>query len=156
MMLAKIGVRPRRHKSEPQLAALIDVLTIIVLFLVVGSVMDTSSIHLFENARLPKSMGKETLENAPQVSINDGKIWFQASQQKYDLNLLAGSNENLEIQKFQDELQLILKGRSADQKPVVQLVTDRDTSYQTIFSAVQILRQSGVESVLFVAEGAAK
>jgi hypothetical protein len=63
---------PKRQKKPPlelQLTAMIDVFSMIVIFLIFGTVFGAADITVPAGMRIPQSISKEGLEAAPKVMI---------------------------------------------------------------------------------------
>ena len=145
-----------RQRPEPQLAALIDVLAILIIFLVAGTVMGTSSLQIPENLKLPKSLSREALETAASVAITNDRILFSYRNQGYDLTQVLSPAANQEQERFRTNLSAYLADTKTNVINYVQLIADQATPYSRIYDVVSFLRKSGIESVMFISQVAEK
>lgn len=149
--------RPRRREVERiQLTPLIDVFTLLIIFLIVGTVFAKSDIVIPKGLGLPLSMSKEGMDSAPRLVIQEDEVLLSfLNDKKVRLDVFRGhgaETEGLgqEVSRYVQEL----KPQAKSSGVLVNLVCDRATPYKDVYAVVEKLRIWGIESVLFVAEGA--
>lgn len=138
-----------------QLAPMIDIFTLVIVFLLKGTVLSETVISNPESVQLAKSDSQETTELAAEVYIKPDHVEFKMI------------NENVPLQVFQNEVldlndQMLIKlkkfiddnGKIAGNTlKQVNVVADYKTNYKTIFHVVRMLRLAGFQAMLFIAEG---
>ncbi len=155
----KFGKTHRHEPHEPQLATMIDVFSILIIFLIAGTAMDSSILQIPSDIKLPATISDDTIINAPQITIQGETIWFSVTKQKYPLNLF--SEANMGTQEFLDlknvltqalaenskQSNAIIKNESAD---YLNLVAEKSTPYKDIFLVVKNLKDIGFKNIVFV------
>jgi biopolymer transport protein ExbD len=142
----------RRHPPEPQLAALIDVLSILILFLVAGTVFGQSSVELFQDIILPISQSKENVNAGPQVSVSKASVTDAFLKRPVPIESYINEDQNLQQElnsavKAYMEAPVALEGGN-----LLNVVADKNLSYRNVFKVIKMYRQAGIKSVLFISE----
>jgi biopolymer transport protein ExbD len=150
---------PKRHRKGPlelQLTAMIDVFSMIVIFLIFGTVFGAADIVIPSGMQIPKSLSKEGIESAPRIAILNNQVSFSLNDSTVPLSEFRSyeSRENL-VRKLTQSASAYLEKQKEAKKPVspLNLVADQSTSYQDIFDVVVVFRRIGFNSILFVAMG---
>jgi biopolymer transport protein ExbD len=142
--------KPKRHDiQEPQLATMIDVFSMLIIFLIAGTVMGVSSIVLPNGLTVPKSISKEAMLTAPQMTVTPEGVTLGFSQDVYPLAAFESGGADLD--RFKDSVRTYLatqKGKA--DVGLVNLVADKSVTYKKIFGIVRASREAGFSSVLFV------
>ncbi len=150
-------IRRRKDPVQPQLTALIDVFSIIIIFLVAGTVFGTSSIILPKSLTLPKSFGKESIVSAPQLSISKDRVSTTLSDKVYPMEIFSGKIENdPRLNDLKAEIKIFIANLRPEAKNagiLLNVVADRDLPYQMLFDVISVYRANGFQSLLFIAEG---
>jgi len=148
----------RRSQSEPQLAAMIDVFSILIIFLIAGTVMGTTSIALPEGLQPPKSRSNETPTTAPQLTVYDDQVTLGFVDKRFPLQAFLVENSNeAEIERFRSEVKkFLIENDGRPEAEAINFVTDRATPYRSIFEVVKRVREAGFKSILFVSKAQAK
>lgn len=166
MITSLVPKRKHRHVLDLQLTAMIDIFSLIVIFLIKGTVFGVSDLPMDPTIKLPESRSKESLETAPQVQIIGDRVFFSgdstASRSSgVDVNDLAragttpeGPRERLgaEIKDFISRLTPEARGSGV----LLSVIADRTTPYSKVFQVVRFFRESGFDSILFVAAAEAE
>jgi biopolymer transport protein ExbD len=146
----------RREGLELQLTAMIDIFTLIVIFLIKATVFATSDMVLPDQMKLPKSMSKEQVESAPQVLI--GKEDVQVSIVNGAIPLrdfkVARDEEASSVKTLRDALKAYVDKIPAETKAVgvlLNVMADKESPYADVFDVVRVFRESGFETLLFIA-----
>ena len=138
----------RHEPQEPQLAAMIDVFSILIIFLIAGTVMGTSSITLPDGLKLPDSLAKETLDTAPQITLSSESATLSFDEKPYRLSdLRSGGTEK---SRFVGAVRTHLGANSKKPLKAINLVADRHLPYSTVFEATKMVREAGFESIYFI------
>lgn len=137
------------------LTSLIDICAILIIFLVMGTVIGQEEVTVPPEFKFPKSLNKEILENAPQVIIFNDEIEFKFLNKKFPINTFRGKDPreakkiSAEVKQYIETIPVKVRGAGI----LLNLVADRHIPYSIIYDLSKFLRQSGFQSILFVAEG---
>jgi biopolymer transport protein ExbD len=145
----------KRHVDQLQLTSMIDIFTLIIVFLMKGTVIGGSSVDFPKDMRAPTSMSKEGLETSPQVVIFNNEVEFKMINLKISIEQLKQGN-SVDYQKTMKSLSEYLVGLSGENKNLmsqINILADGQSPYANIFSVVKILRIAGYTSMLFIAHG---
>jgi biopolymer transport protein ExbD len=147
----------RKRPLTLQLTTMIDVFTLIIIFLMMSTVLSNVSIIIPSGMKQAKSVSKEAMETAPQVVIDKDKVLFPTLKQEFPLRFFLDQNP-AELATLKTLVTEYIKNAANDSKNSVvniNVVADAATPYKIVFNVVKVLRQSGFQSVLFIAEGEA-
>lgn len=149
--------RRRRAPLNLPLTAMIDIFSLIVIFLIKGTVFGVADVST-ANVKLPISVSKETVESAPQVLIAQDKVRVSALQKDYPLSLFkpenAGSAEAASLKKELADYIAKITPEAKSSGVLLNVVADRSESYEHVFDAIRLFRESGFQTLLFIATGA--
>ena len=145
----------RRFPLRLQLAPMIDIFVLIIVFLLKSTIVADVSIVFPREMHPPMSKSKEALETFPEVVVTETQIIVSMIGETLDIS-------NLE--KLSDDKVAELKGKvdyyakTKDEKVrsaaiQVNLITYRGNNYRNVFTSVKFLRRIGFQSVAFIAEG---
>ena len=142
----------QHEPPELPITAMIDVFSMIVIFLLLGGAFGSSDIKIPKGTVLAKSVTEEAAIAAPQVHWTEGGLDAEFVSSKLDEAVLReGGGEVYE--SFKNKLKTYLGAMPAhvrtSQKPV-NLVADAGTPYETVFRVIKLLREAGFENVLLV------
>jgi biopolymer transport protein ExbD len=157
--------RKRRNPLELQLTTLIDIFTLIVIFLVMGTVFGAADMSVPKDMRVPRSFGKESVESAPQVVINQNEVTVVALAKEFQ-----DQAKPIPLSEFRrgsgvatpalEPLKKLLKDHIAKlpneikkQGTLLNVIADRDAKYPDVFEVIRVFREAGFETLLFVAMG---
>lgn len=134
---------------------MIDICAILIIFLVMGTVIGQEDIIIPQGLKFPKSSNKEILENAPQVIIFNNEVEIKFLGQKVPLHVIQSDNEAQKKALVQSIKKYIedIPGKVKTSGILLNLVADGHVPYDIIFDASKFFRESGFQSILFVAEG---
>ena len=148
--------KPKKGPVELQLTALIDVFSMIVIFLILGGVMGATDIVVPDSMKVPKSKSKEGIESAPGITIEANQVKFSLSPEPIPLQSFAseGGRERL-IHDLGEMAGTYLKKQKEAKSPVtaINVIADQNTPYRNLFDVILVFRKLGFTSVLFVATG---
>ncbi len=145
----------RRYPLQLQLAPMIDIFVLIIVFLLKSTIVADVSIVFPGEMHPPMSKSKESLETFPEVVITETDVVVSMIGETLSLN---------DLEKIPAEKMIELKSKvdnyvkSKDEKVRssamhVNLITYRGNNYKNVFSSVKFLRKIGFQSVAFIAEG---
>lgn len=138
-----------------QLAPLIDIFTLIIVFLLMSTVLGGVSIVFPPSMKSAKSVSTESVEAAPQVVINQQEVHIPILNRVIPLSVFKKQDPS-ELQALKSQVEAYIKNVDNESKGSVvnvNLLADAATPYSDVFDVVKALRKSGFQSVLFIAEG---
>lgn len=134
---------------------LIDICSLIIIFLILGTVFGESSVGIPKSVDVPTSISKESVENAPSVAIEESKVTTTFEIPPVELKDLL--NEKSEARKVYVKAlkDFVAKVPAKDRQSglLLNVIADRRTPYQVIFDVISVFREAGFQSMLFVARG---
>ena len=156
----------KRKVNEPQLAAMVDVFSLLIVFLVMGTVFNAASVVVPEGLKLPLSISRDPIDVTHQVIIQDNLIDFLFLKKKVDPSLLFSSPNSPERESMKSELTNFVsqlpKAQAVAETSVpgasvpplvLNLVADQSVKYKLVFDVVKMCREAGFQSVLFITMG---
>lgn len=138
-----------------QLAPMIDIFVLVIVFLLKGTVLTESVVSTPELVEVAKSESREVTEIAPEVYITQTEIDFRMLGEKVPISRVMDDEVNLNdplIEKCRQYLALS-KSSVGNTLMHINLVADYRTNYKTLFHVVRLLRVAGFKAMLFIAEG---
>ncbi len=144
--------KTNHEPPELPIAPMIDIFSMILIFLVLGSVFGSAEIKVPADVKLPKSMSQETPLLAPEVYLSKNRLnadFVGSSLAKAEIMVANSSARAVfknKIKKYLENTPLEIK---TGHKPI-NLVADSDTPYEVVFAVVRLLREAGFENVLFL------
>jgi biopolymer transport protein ExbD len=149
---------PKKNKKGPvelQLTAMIDVFSMIVIFLVLGGVFGATDIVIPGGMLIPKSKSKEGIEAGPRVAILKNEVIFSMAQTPIAIQSLRGADAEATLARLRPDFEEYRK-RQKEAKATVfplNILADQGTPYQDVYDVVAAFRKIGFNSILFVAQG---
>ena len=134
--------------------ALIDICSLIIIFLVMGAFFGESSVSIPNNLVIPKSVSKESVENAPSLTIADNEV--RTSFGVSPLGLDSFRKQTGELRTYKASLKKFVDSIPADARQsgvLINVIADKTTPYRDIFEVIKVFRESGFQSMLFIAQG---
>lgn len=157
----------RREPTEPQLATMIDVFSILIIFLIAGVTMESSVLSIPADLFLPETTSEATSVNAPQVTIENDVVSLNFIKESLSIQELEQDLVNSKkIKRIEQKIKSYLQKVDEDKKKKlkdsqwlksINLVADRDTSYKKLFVVLKFLRNLGfLNTILVGVEGNGK
>ncbi len=128
------GINSAHRQGLLTLAPMIDILTVLLVFLILTFVTDEQAVHLTQGTELPRIEGN--LKSLPRLHVEitkEGLSWT---------GLLLPSNPQALAAK------LVEKGFEKNEK--ILLVADRSADFQEVDRAVSLLTQAGYTDFYFL------
>ena len=147
------GDKKRKSVIQLQLAPMIDIFVLIIVFLLKGTVLEESAIILPEGVNLAKSISRETSQVAPQVVISKDTVSFKMVNQERPIAEFNADDFNPRDKIFQEFKDYLLLNREVEGADHINVISDSTISYKAVYNVVKVLRIAGFQSMLFVAEG---
>ena len=160
-MIGILVRKPRRDGMELQLTAMIDIFTILVIFLIKGTVMGVSDMAVPSDMRLPTSLSREMVESAPQVIIDKdtvrvsslGKAGIEVPPVPLVDFKTSFNSKVASVEALKTTLEAYIKGLAPEQKlagSILSVIADRGAPYSDIFDVIKVFRVSGFDALLFI------
>lgn len=156
----------RKEPIEPQLATMIDVFSILIIFLIAGVTMDSSILNIPGELLLPETTSDSTPINAPQVTLKNGILDITFLGISVPLQDIKSENSNSNkynkcisdlksyLQsintKEQSNLKLKVKLKDKDMLQSINLVADKSTKYEDLFLVMKFFRKLGFLNTILV------
>ncbi len=136
------------------LTSMIDICAILIIFLIMGTVIGQEDIMIPSGFKFPRSFNKEILENAPQIIVYNDEVSIKFLNKNVRVVLLQTESKEKndlakQIQTYIENIPTKLKSSGI----LLNLVADGRIPYNTIYDVSKFFRESGFQSILFVAEG---
>ena len=149
----------KKEKKEPlelQLTAMIDVFSMIVIFLIFGTVFGAADMVIPPGIEIPKSISKEGIESAPRVAILKNEVTISLLNEPMPLSLFrsAAGKDTIKA-KLKNVLAPYVDKKKDSKSSVIPLnfLADQDSPYAEVFDVIVVFRELGFNSILFVANG---
>lgn len=152
-MLDFEGEKKRASVITLQLAPMIDVFVLIIVFLLKGTIMEETAIQMPEGLNLAQSISKETSEVAPQVVISKENVEFKMINETRPVSQFKEDDFDPRDPMFKAFKKYIEENKGVEGTNHINVISDRTIHYKTVYHVVKVLRISGFQSMLFVAEG---
>ena len=147
------GDKKRKGIIHLQLAPMIDIFVLIIVFLLKGTILEESAIVLPEKVNLAKSMSRETSQVAPQVIITKDKVQFKMVEKERPLAEFNTDGVDPRDALYAELKNFLEENKDVEGADLINVIGDSSTSYKQIYNVVKTLRIAGFQSMLFVAEG---
>jgi biopolymer transport protein ExbD len=146
-----------KKRKRPQLTlnvvALIDICSLILIFLIMESYFGESSIVVPNTMMIPKSVSKEIVENAPKIVISDRDVTASFIPEAASIEIFRHSNPQLD--EYKGKIKAFIATIPAQARTsgvLLNLIADQKAPYKDIFDVVAAFREAGFQSILFVAQ----
>ena len=156
----KFNKNHRKDPIEPQLAAMIDVFSILIIFLIAGTAMDSSVLNIPIDLGLAETSSKSTTLNSPQVTLLKGEVNINFIDSKLTINEIENESSNstkmLDIQNKLKEYLANIKennkksGTEMQLLESVNLLADKNTPYKEVFAVVKFFRANGFQNTILI------
>jgi biopolymer transport protein ExbD len=145
--------KKRKMVMQLQLAPMIDVFVLIIVFLLKGTILEESAILLPPGVELAQSQSKEASQVAPQVVISRDTVSFKMIEKSRSIEEFSKDEISSMEPLIRDFKSFLLANKNVEGSDLVNIIGDSSTNYKVIYNVVKLLRTSGFQSMLFVAEG---
>jgi biopolymer transport protein ExbD len=153
----------RRKLIGLQLAPLIDIFVLIIIFLVKGTVMSSSSLTPPPELNPAKSKSPEGVEPAGQVYVSQQEVYFSMIGEKILITEFLKQIENNTVDQFSGRTAQVAKKLKdyLTQIPdnekksgiLMNFMADAAVDYKTVFEISKFCREIGFQNMLYVAQG---
>ncbi len=146
---------PRKYPLTLQLAPMIDIFFLIIVFLLKATIVADVSIVFPREMHPPMSRSKETLETFPEVVVTETELIVGIIHENLNLSEVDKLSED-RVNEIKGKVEQYVKSKDEkvrSQATHVNLITYRGNNYKNIFASVKFLRKIGFQSVAFIAEG---
>lgn len=149
-------VRPKRRRQEIQLlmTPMVDIFTILVIFIIKGSVFSQTQVTIPDQVRVPLSKNNEGLDDTLKVTVFGDQI--RLHDEVFPIAIVSQNNafhprRSALLEKLHAHFDKWLK-QGLPQASTVQLIADRRTPYALIYETSEFLRIAGASRVILVTE----
>lgn len=149
----------RRGDFELPLTPMIDLFSMILIFLVLTTTFGAADMNVPEGLFLPSSHSKESPESAPQVAIWKGQAKASFLEEALPVKLLLEAGHEAEVAAYRQKVSAFvaaLPGAARQSGVLLNVLADKETPYREVFAISKFYREAGFESLLFAAQGEAK
>lgn len=145
----------KRHTLTLQLAPMIDIFFLIIIFLLKSTIVADVSIIFPGQMHPPLSKSREALETFPEIVLDGNQVILGFMNEKKSIeDIQSIKDEELQIMKAKVEAYIKSKDEKVRAQFVnVNFITSRENRYDNVFAVVKFLRKIGFQSVQFIAEG---
>lgn len=152
----------KAHRREPmdlQLTAMIDVFSMIVIFLIFGTVFGAAEMVIPGALKLPQSYSKESVEAAPRVVIMPDSVQTNLLKDSITPDLfhrVQGAPYGASLIQAEKLLKAYVEGLSKENRAtgtLLNVIADRETPYEKVYDVISFFREAGFDTLLFVASG---
>ena len=147
--------RKKRAIPNLQLTSLIDIFSILIIFLIKGTSLANTEVVVPKNMSVPESISTEQMDIAPNVILQNHILILKIINEKIPLDDLI-TMESPQALLVKNKLTLFVKQSSKEMTKsgaLVNLVADKSESYKNIFTVTNFLKVSGFNSVLLISRG---
>lgn len=151
--MIKFKKKHRHEPVEPQLATMIDVFSILIIFLVAGSSFDQLSVQLPNQFIIPSLSSTSSQSSTTQmVVLNQNELQFQGLNNQPTILLSSERDQELENNNAKFILNIIQNTIKNDESYFnqISLIANRDAKYDQLFSAIVQLRKIGYKNINLV------
>lgn len=148
------GSKKRKSVIVLQLAPMIDIFVLVIVFLLKGTVMSETVISTPDIVEFAKSESRETTEIAPEVYISQTEVDFRMIEHRMSIYEILRDEldpKDPVFDKFR-EFNASNPEMSGNTLMHINVVADYRTNYKTLYHVVRLLRQAGFKAMLFIAE----
>lgn len=145
--------RKKREPMELQLTAMIDVFSMIVIFLIFGTVFGAADIVIPKEMQIPNSESREGIDSAPRVAIEKEKVTVSLLEEEFTLATLRSPEGREGLKAKLAPLLAAYREKLHGTTVPMNLLADKETSYRDVFDVVAAFRELGFNTVFFVAMG---
>lgn len=144
----------RSERKEPmalQLTAMIDIFSMITIFLVLGTVFGAADIDIGTNIKLPQSVSREEITSAPQLQISGSEVRFVPLAKSWKLEDFS-QNTPLTLKIRSEIVRYVsnIPGHAKQSGTLLNVIADKTLSYKSLFDVIRVFREAGFETLLFV------
>jgi biopolymer transport protein ExbD len=145
----------RRFPLQLQLAPMIDIFVLIIVFLLKSTIVADVSIVFPREMHPPMSKSRDSLETFPEVVVTETELIVGVIHEKIILADLGklGEDRMSDLKNKVEQYARAKDEKVRSQATHVNLITFRGNNYKNIFASVKFLRKIGFQSVAFIAEG---
>ncbi len=146
-----------------QLAPLIDIFVLIIIFLIKGTVMSGAAITPPADLKPAKSKSPESVEPAGQIYITQNEVYFPMINEKVSTTEFLKQIQENTVEKLSGASAQVAKKLSGYVKAIpaaekksgllLNFLADANIDYKTTFEISKFCREIGFENILFVAQG---
>ena len=146
---------PKRNVLALQLAPMIDIFFLIIIFLLKSTIVADVSVIFPSQMHPPLSQSRENLDTFPEVVLNETEVtlgFLNVTKKLEEIDTLT--DEDIGILKAKVDSYIKSKDEKIRKQSInINFITSRENNYKNIFTVVKFLRRIGFQSIQFIAEG---
>jgi len=155
-------VKRRKNAFELNLTSLIDIVSIIILFLVLGGVFGVAELIVPGQIKLPELFSSKEIDQGLKVVLLDKNVEFSLWPQT-QIPLAAFSSKEVDL-RYPALKKKILKFLQAEEEKsiftlsskFISVIADEQTAYEELFPVLEYFRKSGFEQIQFLARNSSE
>lgn len=140
--------------QELDLIPMVAIFSMLILFLIAGTVVTNNDMAIPSHLRLAEGMKKDDISDSPKVVIADGGVQVSIFDESMDFSLFKEKYRNqpqrVRFRKSLEKMRMMMGG--ADKLTPFHIIADRSLSYARLYPIMNELRFDGVDSFLFISE----
>ncbi len=146
---------PKRNVLALQLAPMIDIFFLIIIFLLKSTIVADVSVIFPSQMHPPLSQSRENLDTFPEVVLNETEVtlgFLNVTKKLEEIDTLT--DEDIGVLKAKVDSYIKSKDEKIRKQSInINFITSRENNYKNIFTVVKFLRRIGFQSIQFIAEG---
>ena len=147
--------RKRREIVQPQLVAMIDICSLITVFLLAGSVFGPDGLVVPPGLGLARSVASADPAVAPQIMITELGVEAPFLKENYNHEIFkSNERQSGQVSVLKRRIGEYLKSEAAQaatEGVTLNVVADRRVRYDQLFDIITLFREGGFEGVAFIA-----
>lgn len=147
--MMKLRIRRKKRRPTLMLTSLLDMFTIILIFMIVSFDAEDQDVRLNPDLQLPESSARSVFKPAVNVAVTTGGVLVNDEQVATFVDGKAdpGDHAAQQIPSVVDALARVLSVRQPDADdedgPIMMLQADKELAYETLYLVMRSARIAG-------------
>jgi biopolymer transport protein ExbD len=155
-MMELIKKKPHREPLELQLTAMIDIFSMLVIFLIFGTVIGATEFLVPKDLVLPLSTSKESTELAAQLVISPSQVIISVPENtEMNLNQFLNDAVGPKVAALVEKIHNFLESESKKNKTttkVLNVIAHKGLKYRDFFNVIKVFKGAGFDNILLIAQ----
>lgn len=155
--MAKTRIKERKHPEELSMVSLMDIFTVILLFLLQTFSAEGNLLTQAENLHLPNSTSKKTVTeialtvivDKDKILVDNQPVFDTPKVSKQDSIVIGPMNKALEAKRAQEKKALLAMGKESEETGKVIVQIDRNLPFDIMYKVMGTCGFSGYGNVAF-------
>ncbi len=155
--MPKSRVKERKHAEELSMVSLMDIFTVILLFLLQTFSAEGNLLTQAENLHLPNSTSKKTVTeialtvvvDKDNISVDNGIVYQTPKVSQQDSLVIGPMNKALEEKRAQEVRVMMAMGKDDEETGKVIVQIDRNLPFDIMYKVMGTCGYSGYGNVAF-------